>query len=204
LTVLIENVLDFAVLERGKPRYQMQNYDLYELVMQAVETCRHRFETEGAELRLIRSGSGEAQVSVDEQAILLAVVNLVDNALKYGGLTPVHVMVKALPNEVQVLVRDHGPGIPDADLKRVFERFYRTRHNAKARGAGIGLTLVKHIAEDHGGRAWAENASDGGAMVGFTVPRNRAGSAKVPAPERSEEPSEVATDPPESVERRVS
>jgi len=76
-----------------------------------------------------------------------------------------------LPSEVQVLVRDHGPGIAPDDLKRVFERFYRGSRISKARGAGIGLTLVKHIAEDHGGSAWAQNASDGGAIVGFSIPR---------------------------------
>lgn len=202
LTVLIENVLDFAVLERGKRRYQMQPHDLFELVAHAIETCRYRFETEGAELRLNQDGE-DTTVSVDEQAILLAVVNLVDNALKYGGLTAVQVTVKALPKEVQVLVRDHGPGIAHADLKRVFERFYRARRNSKARGAGIGLTLVKHIAEDHGGRAWAENASDGGAIVAFTVPRTKNGADQTPSPEQPEGNSVTPFQQSQPVERRA-
>ena len=71
---------------------------------------------------------------------------------------------------VHVRVRDHGPGIPNEDLRRIFERFYRTPRHREVRGSGIGLALVKHIADAHGGRAWAANAEDGGAVVAFTLP----------------------------------
>jgi two-component system, OmpR family, phosphate regulon sensor histidine kinase PhoR len=171
LSGLIENVLDFALLERGKPHYQMQDCNLYDLVSRAVENFHYRFEREGAEVKINRLGDIPI-LRVDEQAIMLSVINLLDNAVKYGGATPIEVTVQVLPKEIQIRVRDHGPGIPLGDLRRIFERFYRARSNPKVRGTGIGLTLVKQTAEAHKGRAWAENAPDGGAIVGFAIPRS--------------------------------
>ena len=185
LSTLIENVLDFAALERGKRKYALADGDVLDVVGRAIDAFRYRAEQEGAEIAL-RADEEVPIASVDEQALLLAVVNLLDNAVKYGGGTPIEVAIEAQPKEIRIQVRDQGPGIPAEDLKRVFERFYRTRRPGQARGSGIGLALVKHIAEAHGGRAWAENAEDGGAIVGLTVPLPRRGHAdareRVPAP----------------------
>jgi two-component system phosphate regulon sensor histidine kinase PhoR len=170
LSGLIENVLDFAALERGKRTYDMSPTELDDLVARAIETFRYRFEREGAAVQLQRLGDPPS-AWVDEQAIMLAVINWLDNAVKYAGSMPVEVMIDARAADIEIRVRDHGPGIPQSDLKRVFERFYRSQSRGKTRGSGIGLSLVKHIAEAHGGRAWAENARDGGAIVGISLPR---------------------------------
>ncbi len=167
LSGLIENVLDFAALERGAQKYAPLEADLSEIVTRAVETVRHRLES--TEVRL-DVAPDVPRVSVDEQAMLLAVINLLDNAVKYGEGTPIDVCVDARGRHVRVSVRDRGPGIPKDEARRVFERFYRVRRpGQQVRGSGIGLSLVKHIAEAHGGRAWVENASDGGAIVSFSV-----------------------------------
>jgi two-component system phosphate regulon sensor histidine kinase PhoR len=171
LSGLIENVLDFAAFERGKRTFEMHENDVNEIVARAIETLRYRFEHEGASVRLYTQGA-LPEVAVDEQAILLAVINLLDNAVKYGGSSLVEVSVEARMDNVRIRVRDHGPGIPTNDLNRVFERFYRGAGRGKQRGSGIGLALVKYIAEAHGGRAWAENASDGGAIVAMSLPRH--------------------------------
>jgi two-component system, OmpR family, phosphate regulon sensor histidine kinase PhoR len=172
LSGLIENVLDFAALEHGKRKYEMVETYLSELVNRAIETLHYRFEREGGAVHFSQIGE-ESRVLVDEQAILLALINLLDNALKYGGPTPVEVSLETRQRFVRIAVRDRGPGIPKTDLKRVFERFYRGNSASKQRGSGIGLSLVKYIAEAHGGRAWAENANDGGAIVGISLPRQR-------------------------------
>jgi len=170
LSSLIQNVLDFAALERGKQRYAMADSDVGELVGRAIEAFRYRFEREGSTVKY--DSSGDTPLGrVDEQSILLAVINLLDNAVKYGAGTTVEVGVHAGPEQITISVRDHGGGIPRADLKRVFDRFYRTGSDTTVRGSGIGLSLVKHIAEAHHGRAWAENAQDGGAIVSITIPR---------------------------------
>jgi len=170
LTGLIENVLDFAALERGKRKYELDRADLSDLVVRAIETYRYRFEREGAAVHFQKPNEN-ACTRVDEQAFMLAVINLLDNAVKYGGKSPVEVCIESRSDELQVSVRDHGPGIPKSDLKRVFERFYRSPSGTKTRGSGIGLSLVKQIAEAHGGRAWAHNADDGGAIVAIALPR---------------------------------
>jgi len=170
LSGLIENVLDFAALESGKRTYEMRDSDVSDVVARAVESLRFRCEREGASVRV--ETQGEAPVAaVDSQAILLALMNLLDNAIKYGGASPIEVTLQTARDDLSIRVRDHGPGIPEGELKRVFERFYRGSGRDKQRGSGIGLSLVKYIAEAHHGSAWAENAPDGGAIVAMNLPR---------------------------------
>ena len=170
LTSLLENVLDFAAIERGKRRFTLKKSDLVALSQRAIDTLHYRFEREGVEVRLAHNGEA-ANCLVDEQGILLVLINLLDNAVKYGGGTPIDVVVNTLPDAIEVSVRDRGPGIARADRKRVFERFYRTGQHAHVRGSGIGLAIVKRIAEEHHGRVWAAERDGGGAVVGFTIPR---------------------------------
>lgn len=175
LTGLIENVLDFAALERGKQRYELREGSVVEAVKKATETFRYRVEHEGLEVEFI-ADDDIPNVALDENGIVLAVVNLLDNAVKYGGRTPIEVRVSRKERWVQVDVRDRGPGIPEEDKKRVFDRFFRTNRDTNMRGSGIGLALVKHIADVHGGRAWAANAEDGGAIVSFSIATTRSRS----------------------------
>lgn len=170
LSGLIDNVLDFSALERGKQVYEMRDGDLPDVVARAIETFRYRLEKDGVELTLAVQGA-LPPVRFDEQAILLAVINLLDNAVKYGEGTPVEVRVEVGRRHAYVRVRDHGPGIPVEHHRRVFERFYRVRGGgAPTRGSGIGLSLVKRIIEAHRGRAWIENAEGGGARVTLSLP----------------------------------
>jgi two-component system, OmpR family, phosphate regulon sensor histidine kinase PhoR len=182
LSGLIENVLDFAALERGKRRYEMRDCDLAEIARRAIDTLHYRFEREGIAVTLQQLGE-PPRAAVDEQAMLLVIINLLDNAAKYGRGTPVTVSVETLEREVRLIVRDHGPGIEVADRKRVFERFYRTKSSRNARGSGIGLAIVKRIAEEHHGRVWATSAPDGGAVVGFAIPRRARTAASAPQAE---------------------
>ncbi len=171
LSGLIENVLDFAALERGKQKFEPQEADLAAIVTRGVETVRHRLES--TEVRLMVPPNVPLVV-VDEDAILLALINLLDNAAKYGEGTAIDVGIEVQRRELLITVRDRGPGIPKEDARRVFDRFYRVpRPGLAVRGSGIGLSLVKHIAEAHGGRAFTNNALDGGAIVGFSVPLQR-------------------------------
>jgi two-component system phosphate regulon sensor histidine kinase PhoR len=107
---------------------------------------------------------------LDERAVEIAVINLVDNALKYAPEGKrVSVVVRAISGGAEVQVTDQGPGIAPEDRKRIFDRFVRGKSAAgkQVRGSGIGLSLVKHIAEAHGGSIRIENAEPHGAI--FTL-----------------------------------
>ncbi len=177
LSHLIDNVLDFARLERGKASYHFVEGDLADVLERALDLCRYRLEKE--KLRLVTfSDSDLPAVRMDENALTLVVLNLVDNAIKYaaaGGL--VHVGITRAPGGVVLWVRDFGPGIPLDERPRIFDRFYRARNAREnnVRGSGIGLSLVKHIAEAHGGRVTVEvptgNESPGvGTVFGVHLP----------------------------------
>jgi two-component system phosphate regulon sensor histidine kinase PhoR len=154
LTALIENVLDFAKVERGKAAYDFAPGQLGEVVSRAVEVYRYRAEREEMEVTLAVSAE-LPPASIDARAVELAVINLLDNALKYAKAgRRVDVTVASAGRWVEVRVSDRGPGIDPDEQGRIFERFVRGRRagETRARGSGIGLALVKHIAESHGGR----------------------------------------------------
>lgn len=178
LSGLIENVLDFARVERGKEAFDFATGDVGDAVTRAAAVYQHRAEREGFEL-LVDVEKPLPSARVDERAVQLAVINLIDNALKYarGGK---RIVVKAgregRDNVIRVI--DDGPGIPAEERQRIFERFVRGSTASSAdkdgaphspsRGSGIGLALVKHIALSHGGRALVEGPATPSAEAGAT------------------------------------
>ena len=171
LTALIENVLDFAKVERGKQAYEFAEGHVPDVVTRAVEACRVRAEREHVTLEY-EADSGLPSAQLDERAIEIAVINLVDNALKYAADGQrVTVKVRRKGDKIEIRVCDLGAGIPLDERKRVFERFVRGKSAAgkQVRGSGIGLALVKHIAEAHGGAAWVEDNEPKGSCFVITL-----------------------------------
>jgi two-component system phosphate regulon sensor histidine kinase PhoR len=187
LTALIENVLDFAKVERGKAAYDFAPGQVEEVVARAVEVFRYRAEREGMEVGL-RVEEALPPASIDGRAIELAVINLLDNAFKYakeGGR--IDVEVTRATRFVRVCVSDRGPGIDPEDRARIFERFVRGRTSGetRVRGSGIGLSLVKHIAESHGGTIEVKSPiSDEvrGCAFELSIPADRAAPRTLASP----------------------
>jgi two-component system sensor histidine kinase MprB len=100
-------------------------------------------------------------------ALARAVDNLIENAVKWS---PEGESVTVTVAGGTVTVRDHGPGIEEVDLHRIFDRFYRSSSARSMQGSGLGLSIVKQVVEAHGGTVFASNAPDGGAVVGFELP----------------------------------
>jgi two-component system phosphate regulon sensor histidine kinase PhoR len=190
LTALIENVLDFAKVERGKAAYSFAPGDVGEAVGRAVEIFSHRAERESMSVSL-HVAPDLPRAMIDARALELASVNLIDNAFKYakeGG--KVEVTLTAAQGTLFLRVRDHGPGIDEDDRERIFDRFVRGKNatGTQVRGSGIGLALVKHIAESHGGRVYV------------TTPEGEHGCAfvlEIPAlfAEKAPRPIEPAAEP---------
>jgi two-component system, OmpR family, phosphate regulon sensor histidine kinase PhoR len=172
LAHLIDNVLDFARLERGKASYSFAEGRLDEVVERALDVCRYRLDKERMKLRTDIEDD-LPPVRMDEDAMTLVLLNLVDNAVKYAGEGgEVAVRLARAPGGVALSVRDRGPGISADDQQRIFERFYRANaaRVRNVRGSGIGLSLVKHIAEAHGGRVELASAPGQGATFTVFVP----------------------------------
>ena len=153
---LIENVLDFARVERGDEPYRFVNAHAGEVVQRAVDVCRIRAEQAAVTLETdIEVDLPPSQL--DERALEIAIINLIDNGLKYAT-SGRRLMVRAryVDDMIELSVTDYGPGIPAEDRKRVFERFVRGDGVKQVRGSGIGLALVRHIARAHGGDAWGD------------------------------------------------
>ena len=153
LTSLIDNVLNISRIERGKGAYAFKETDVAQAVEHGVEIYRHRLEKSGLKLEY-KVDNLLPPVRADEHAITLAVVNLIDNVTKYAkGTDVVGVELSQVDGFIHIDVYDTGVGISMNQVKRVFERFYRvpSEETRKQRGSGIGLNLVKHIAEEHGG-----------------------------------------------------
>jgi two-component system phosphate regulon sensor histidine kinase PhoR len=200
LSALIENVLDFARLERGRGSYEFAEGDVGDAVTRAANVYRYRAERENVAL-VLEVAPDLPRSRIDERAIQLAVSNLVDNALKYaasGG----EIRVRATEQDggIRVDVVDRGPGVAAEDRLRIFERFVRLPSartedrgvsRPPVRGSGIGLALVKHIAESHGGRAWVERRPGGGSVFSFTIPAARPAAGRV-APQATLERTEAA------------
>jgi signal transduction histidine kinase len=163
----IEQVLRAARAGNSrKPQFSVR-LDLGALVEEVLALARSRHHLPAEALQYANTfGAGERPlVAGDAEELKAAVSNLVDNAIKYSG-QQVRVLVKLErtgDRHVAVRVRDQGLGIPPAELKRIFKRFYRIPGGVAARikGTGIGLFIVNSVAKRHGGRAWAESTGTG-------------------------------------------
>jgi two-component system sensor histidine kinase MprB len=175
MTELVADVVELA-RQPGPDQLARDDVRLDELAGEALERARRRARGLSFSANLTPS-----VVSGDSQRLGRAISNLLDNAAKWspsGGEVVVEV------SGGRVRVRDHGPGFAAEDLPKVFDRFWRSDEARGKQGSGLGLAIVQRVAEEHGGRASAANAEDGGAIVGFDLP-----GAETPEPANSQAPS---------------
>ncbi len=175
LAALIENVLDFAKVERGKAAYEFVGSSVSDVVARACDACRVRAEREQIVLTQ-ELAEGLPDCPIDTHALEIAVINLIDNAVKYAAESErIEVSLRRRDGMAEIRVRDYGAGIPVDEKRRIFERFARGKNTGerRIRGSGIGLALVKHIAEAHGGRVWVEDAEPRGACFVLSLSLRR-------------------------------
>jgi signal transduction histidine kinase len=177
LQALTRDVLDTAALESGELRYTFEVVDVAGELQAAVTAAADAHPEHPVE---VRGDSGAVPVRADPDRIQQVLTNLVDNAVQHspGGAT-VELSLDLAGDDVVISVRDHGEGIPAGSLGRVFDKFVRGRSQS-VRGTGLGLYICRRIVEAHGGRIWADNAADGGAVITFTLPVVRAAAPSEP------------------------
>lgn len=172
LANLIEGLLDLSRIESGKVATNVTPCSLQPIVRKTLEILDNKVKKKNLRVENLMPEK-IPQVQADAAQIVQVLVNLVDNAIKYtasGG--SIAIFAKEAGRFVQVEVRDSGIGIPDADLPRVFERFYRV-DKARSRergGTGLGLSIVKHIIQAHGGEVSVESRLGEGSTFRFTLP----------------------------------
>jgi signal transduction histidine kinase len=177
LSRLINNVLEFSRLERGTRTLELRIGDVGSVVREAVDLLRGHAEQHGFELALSLEDELPA-VRFERDALVQVVFNLVDNAIKYGrGAQPrVEVSCRRAGEGVAIAVRDHGAGVPREELGRILEPFYRRGDELTrtAQGAGIGLALVRSLAQQMGGALRVANADGGGLIASIELSGARA------------------------------
>jgi len=169
----VEQVLHAAELGHSKNMLE-EIVDMEKLVRECLEEARTHHHLSPESLRLLNETGAGAKVIGSREELRSAVTNVLDNAIKYSG-KKVDIQVELSADEnVSLKIRDNGIGIPRAELKRVFKRFYRVadREVARVKGSGLGLFIVRSIAKKHGGNAFAESEGPGrGATITIQLPR---------------------------------
>ena len=169
---LVDNVLEFAKVEHGSKDYQMRSVSLAEAAEAAARIMKYPLEQAGFRLELALDRD-LPPVMADRDAIEQAILNLLNNAIKYSGESrDVSLRLFREDGRAVIQVIDHGLGIPQEEQKRIFERFYRVSspENRHIAGAGLGLTLVAHIVQAHGGSIAVESQAGEGSTFTLRLP----------------------------------
>ncbi|HEY9854809.1 MAG TPA: ATP-binding protein [Stenomitos sp.] len=170
MTRLLNDLLDFARMEAGRFKLEVRSLSYAALIEQAIGTFGPQIERNGLKLRTDIPPDLPA-VTADPDRVLQVISNLLSNAVKFtpaGG--QVTIRVHAQGPEVVTEVTDTGPGISAQDLPHMFERFFQTETGAKAKGAGLGLSITKSLVEAHGGRIGVHSELGKGSTFWFTLP----------------------------------
>lgn len=172
LSKLIDDLLDLSKIESGKMKMEFKPVELKPIVLRVTDILK-KFALDKSTRIEIDIPDGLPKLLGDENRVTQALINLVDNAIKY---TPENGSVKISGSTqdgfVKIDIEDTGIGIPKKDLPRIFERFYRV-DKARSRelgGTGLGLSIVKHIAQAHGGDVHVASTPGKGSIFSFVIP----------------------------------
>ncbi|HEX5315006.1 MAG TPA: HAMP domain-containing sensor histidine kinase, partial [Candidatus Kapabacteria bacterium] len=184
LTALINNILDFSRIEAGRKEYDFRETDLKELVRTTLDSYRYQIEQSGFAFEE-KISENVPPMMVDREAISRSLLNLVNNALKYSQDNK-YIAVNLFRDNgsVKLQVLDHGMGIPQEEQEKIFEKFYRVGdplvHNTK--GSGLGLSLVRHIVQAHGGTVGVDSTPGEGSKFTISLPVANSGNLQaIPA-----------------------
>ena len=170
LNRLVANLLDMSRIEGGALKPEKEWYPIDELIHDVLGRMQSILQNRTVQTDL---PSDLPPVQLDYLQIDQVLTNLIENAVRYTPSdSPIEISAHVQGDQMVISIADRGPGIPPADLERVFDKFYRVLGPTTERptGSGLGLAVSKGLVEAHGGRIWAENREGGGAVLRFTLP----------------------------------
>lgn len=179
LSGMVEQILEYAGAKPGSRRFNLAAVDVEDIVEAAVAECEPLIRERGVELEKSIDGALPT-VHADASAVSQAIQNLIANSVKYGGDNGrIRVTAENGGGTVKISVEDFGIGISSSDLRKIFEPFFRARNvvDAQIHGNGLGLSIVKQIAEGHGGRVTAKSELGKGSK--FTIELKAAGLSRL-------------------------
>lgn len=173
LTNMVEELLEFSKIEDGRFTLRVEQMDLQAEVEDAIYTYRELFRQDGIDLEYLNAEEMfERPITGDPERLKQVLCNVLDNAAKHGGSGKrITVSMEQEGEYYAVRVRDYGPGIPEAELPYVKQKFYKG--SSKARGSGIGLAVCDEIIHRHEGTFDIGNAPGGGCVVTIRLPISR-------------------------------
>jgi signal transduction histidine kinase len=175
LTRLVGNILDFSKIEEGKREYDFVETDVTQLVSRQIQEFQRDEIRRDFSIQLLIQ-EDIPKLALDKEAFSQALINLLDNAVKFSAnKKEIHVILSTDEKNVILEVKDKGIGIPPDELDKIFEKFYQGKNALKqtVKGAGLGLTLVKHTVEAHGGRVSVKSRVGEGSTFSLTFPIHR-------------------------------
>lgn len=172
LNRLVGNILDMSRIEGGALKAEKEWYPIGELIHDVSGHMQGVLQDRNV---IIHIPDDLPPVQLDYLQIDQVITNLLENAVRYTPPdSPLEITVESNDKEIMVSIADRGPGIPQSDLERIFDKFYRVsgarRRSTSIMGTGLGLAVCRGLIEAHGGRIWAENRPGGGAIFRFTLP----------------------------------
>jgi len=175
LTRLVNNILNFSRMEAGKKEYHFEPIDVNGIISAVLDTYQLRLHTEGFTPE-IELSHGLPFLSADKEAISEAIINVLDNAVKYSDKDKyLRIGTGTSAHGIFIEIEDHGIGIAPSHHEKIFETFYRVSsglvHNTK--GSGLGLALVKHIIDAHAGTVKVISSPGKGSTFRLEFPLNR-------------------------------
>jgi len=170
----VNDLLDISKIEEGKFGYEFKDVELAEFIGQIILQVKPISEEYGINLRF-NEGGAKYPVKIDPSRFGIVITNLIDNAIRYntkGGEVTVSLEKDSRKNTVKTSISDTGIGIPQEELKKIFEKFHRSANaiHAQPNGSGLGLYIAKNIVERHGGQIGAESALGRGTTFWITLP----------------------------------
>ncbi len=171
MTALIEDLLTLSMLESHQMPMSFESLDISDLLNGVVQGFDKQAQDKGIKLTM-DIDSELPKVVGDRGRLEQVIVNLVDNAIKYTNNGIVRVLARKTDSMLQIDVEDTGIGIPEKDIPRIFERFYRVDkgRSRELGGTGLGLAIVKHIIQGHNGKIWVKSQIGKGSTFSFTIP----------------------------------